>query len=159
MWGRAVSSVVARVPNADGWGPKAATAAPAMGEVAVYRTGAGVTVMWGEARPGSAATGSGPHGDVSNYTFGRLEIEFTSGSSTWTKRVSLTGAQAAVIMDPVQGRAWYDGYLGGSHDEVILGEAAVSVRVRVQGRADGGAWLFSPWTAPINVAAPAAPSG
>lgn len=162
MWGQAVSSVVPHVPNVDGWGPPAATAAPQVGEVAVYRTGTGVTVMWGDARPGSAATGSGEFGEVSNYTFGWLDIEFTSGSSTWIRRIGLTGSQAAVIMDPVQGRVWHDGYLGGSHDEAISKEAAVSVRVGVRGRVADESWfMFSPWTAPVNVAAapPPAPSG
>ena len=158
---RAVTATVPAVPNIDAYGPRAATAAPQMGETAAYRTSAGVTVMWGDVRPGSAATESGANRDVTNYTFGRLEIEFTSGSSTWTRRITTTGSQAAVIIDSIQGRVWYDGYLGGSHDEphsaALARSAQVRVRVRVQGRADGGLWLFSPWTNPITIPAPDPP--
>ena len=157
MRSRAVSATVPYVRNVDGYGPRAGTAAPQMGEVAAYRTGAGVTVIWGDVRPGSAATESGTYGDVNDYTFGRLEVKFASGSSTWTRRIGLTGSQAAVIIDSVQGRVWYDGYLGGSHDEpysaTLARDAQVSVQIRVQGRAEGGAWLFSPWTNPITIPA------
>ena len=158
---RAVSATVPAVPNIDAYGPRAATAAPRMGEAAAYRTGAGVTVMWGDVRPGSAATESGASRDVNDYTFGRLEIEFTSGSSTWTRRISLTGGQAAPVIDSTQGRVWHDGYLGGHHHEAhgtaLARNAQASVRIRVQGRADGGPWLFSPWTNPITIPAPDPP--
>lgn len=157
---RAATAGVDEVSNVDGFGPIAETVEPIAPAFGVYRTATGVTVLWDELRPGNKAVESGATGDITNWFLRYMWIEFTQGTRTWSRRMTPTDG-ADRVRDPVQGTWWRTGYLGGAreepYDDDFTEDAAVSVRLRVQGGI-AGETQFSDWTDPVALPAPEPPT-